>query len=85
MALTTPATVQNPASILPVDAKDRSRLEEETRAKFEQLVREAELQPGVVDLLRVYGGYEYALRQIDAYLAAANPQPVFSTSNSSAS
>lgn len=67
-----------------MDENERARLEEETRAEFGRLDQQAEKLPGVLDLLKVYGGYDAAMRQVDAYLAAATPRPVLSTSNSSA-
>lgn len=39
--------------------------------------------PGVLDVMRVYGDAEAALRQADAYFAALNPPLRFSTSNTS--
>jgi len=65
---------------MPNDA-DAIRIEVETR--FAQLEADlAKTNPGVIDVLRVYGEYDAALRQMDAYFAALNPIPQFSTSNS---
>lgn len=50
-------------------------------AKMEQQLAAA--HPGVMDLLKVYGGYDAAIRQADAYLAPLKPAPAFSTSDKS--
>lgn len=45
--------------------------------------RMAEIQPEVLDALRVYGDYEAALRQADACFAALRRLPRVSTTDSS--
>jgi hypothetical protein len=52
-------------------------------AKMEQ--RLAETNPGIMEILRVYGGYEEAIRQADWYLSSYQQilQPSTSTSDCS--
>lgn len=40
-------------------------------------------QPGVFELLEVYGGYEEAMTAVSAYLEPTRPQPFITTSNQS--
>lgn len=40
--------------------------------------------PGIMDLLMVYGGYEEALEQAEAYLRVSDSVPMSSSSDSSA-
>jgi hypothetical protein len=55
------------------------------REEFALLERTAAAQsPGLLTLLQVYGGYEEALQQVDAYFDIVNQPLGFSTSNSSA-
>ena len=42
-----------------------------------------EINPGIFDLLKVYGGYEEAVRQAAAYLALLKVPPQITTSNRS--
>ncbi len=71
------------------DARDReeeARLQKQTQREFGKL--EAELRktsPGVPELLQVYGGYEAAVRQAEAYLRILEPVPRFSTTDNSGS
>lgn len=63
---------------------DREKVRQETEQEFARMEAEfASTQPGLLDLLRVYGGYEAALRQADEYFAALDPVPDFSTTNTS--
>lgn len=43
--------------------------------------RAASEAPGVMDVIQVYGGYEAALRQVEAYLAATTPVPNYTVTN----
>ena len=52
-------------------------------ADLEALV--AESNPGLTELLQVYGGYEAAVQQVEAYFTRVNQPPGFSSSNSSGS
>lgn len=47
-------------------------------ARMEKL---AAKQPGVMDVLKAYGGYEEALRQVDNYLMVVSPVPQFTTTS----
>lgn len=64
-------------------ARERE-VENEVTNAFRQLEEElVQGHPGVLDVLRVYGAYEDAIRQAEAYFAALDPIPTFSTSNTS--
>jgi hypothetical protein len=63
---------------------DKAKMRKETEQEFARMEAElAATQPGVLDVLRVYGDYEAALRQVDEYFAALNPVRDFSTTNTS--
>ena len=52
---------------------------------MEGLLRSAEQQfPGITDLLRVYGGYEEMIREVQQYVDATQQEPVITTSNRAA-
>ena len=59
---------------------DREDIQRQTESEFREL---EDAQPGVMDLLQAYGGYEAALHQADDYLNLLEPQPVFTTTDSS--
>ena len=66
------------------DTQEAEALRQEVEADFARM--EAELEkssPGVLDVLRVYGDYDAALKQAAEYLAALRPQPIVTTSNTS--
>jgi len=63
--------------------RDAEAIRLEVDSQFEKLEADlATTNPGVVDVLRVYGAYEEALQQVESYFAALDPVPQFSTSNS---
>jgi hypothetical protein len=63
---------------------EKDKVLRETEQEFARMeVELAASQPGVLDVLRVYGDCEAALRQADEYFAALNPVPDFSTTNTS--
>ena len=63
---------------------NEEKVRQETEQEFARMEAElAATQPGVLDVLRVYGDCEAALRQADEYFAALNPVLVFSTTNTS--
>jgi len=65
-------------------SNDHNKLQEQTEAEFKKLEDTLTSKyPGVMDLLQVYGGYEAAQRQADAYFSLKNFLPIFSTSNRS--
>jgi hypothetical protein len=41
--------------------------------------------PGILDVLEVYGGYEAAVREANDYLLSLAPNPIFFTSDGSGS
>ncbi len=55
----------------------------EVHEQFSRLEVAAAESPGLETLLRVYGGYEAAMRQVDAYFALLNPTPHFTVSTTS--
>lgn len=60
------------------------KVRQETETEFRRLEEAlGETNPGVLDLLRVYGDYEAAARQADAYFRLMTPAPRISTSNTS--
>lgn len=50
--------------------------------ELELLVEKAMNHPGVADVMRIYGQYEYMLAQTRAYLEVLNPAPFFSVTDS---
>jgi len=62
--------------------EEKKRMEEQIQADLTRM--EAKLEstsPGVLDLLRVYGGYESALRQMNNYLSIIQPELRFDTTD----
>jgi len=50
--------------------------------EFLELQRAAEEEyPGILELLKVYGGYEEGLRTMQEYLEITSQEPVITTSN----
>ena len=67
------------------ETKKADRLAAVVEADLQRLEAAASQScPGLLDVLRVYGQFEEAQRQTDYYLSLLNPQPTFSTSDSSA-
>lgn len=59
-------------------------LEEGRQSDLGSLLNDAEREiPGVSELLKVYGGYEEAVRAMQEYLAMTKPQPFITTLNQS--
>jgi len=58
----------------------KKQVEAEFRAMEQAL---AALNPGVLDVIQVYGDYEMAIRQAEDYLSASNPRPTFYTTDQS--
>jgi len=55
-----------------------------TGSEMEGLLRSAEQQfPGITDLLKVYGGYEEMIREVQQYVEATRQEPLITTSNRS--
>jgi hypothetical protein len=55
-----------------------------TGSEVEGLLRSAEQQfPGITDLLKVYGGYEEMIREVQQYVEATQQEPIVTTSNRS--
>jgi len=52
------------------------------QSDLESLLNDAEKEiPGVSELLKVYGGYEEAVRAMQEYLEMTKPQPFITTFN----
>ena len=55
-----------------------------TEAELDGLLRSAEQQfPGITDLLKVYGGYEEMILEVQRYVEATRQEPLVTTSNRS--
>jgi hypothetical protein len=55
-----------------------------TTEEYETLVRNALKQPGIKELMEVYGQYEDLVRQTNEYLFNVTPRPEITSSNSTA-
>ena len=59
-------------------------LEKGRQSDLKSLLNDAEKEnPGVSELLKVYGGYEEAVRAMQEYLEMTKPQPFITTLNQS--
>ena len=59
-------------------------LEKARQSDLKSLLNDAEKEnPGVSELLKVYGGYEEAVRAMQEYLEMTKPQPFITTLNQS--
>lgn len=55
-----------------------------TGSEVEGLLRNAEQRfPGITDLLKVYGGYEEMIHEVQQYVEATRQEPLITTSNRS--
>jgi hypothetical protein len=62
--------------------KKKRRMEQQVKADLNRM--EAKLEsssPGILDMLRVYDGYEIALHHMDNYLEILHPEPRFDTTD----
>ncbi len=64
-------------------AKRAPTIAESVAEQFARLESTAAATPGLVTLLRVYGVYEDAQKQVDAYFALLNPPPQFTVKTTS--
>jgi hypothetical protein len=64
-------------------AKEAAKVKADIKDQFAKLDTAAADSPGLETLLRVYGGYEAALRQVDDYFALLRPTPRFTVSTTS--
>ena len=61
-----------------------NNLNKNRSSEVQELLNRAEEQfPGIVELLKVYGGYEETILSVQQYLEATRPEPLVSTSNRS--
>lgn len=51
--------------------------------EFNDIIKKAQEQPGIVELMQVYGNYESLVKQTNAYLGNTRPKIIISTTNSS--
>ena len=56
----------------------------DTVEEYETLLRNALKQPGIKELMEVYGQYEEFVRQTNEYLFNVTPRPEITASNSTA-
>jgi hypothetical protein len=70
---------------MPVDPVREAQVRDQTEREFAEIESAAvNASPGTLDVLRVYGGLDIAVRQADAYLSLLNPISAhFSTTSSS--
>jgi hypothetical protein len=65
------------------DLRDAEDVRRAVEGEFRALDQAADVaKPGILELLRVYGGYDAALQQMDVYLRIENATPSFSTGSS---
>ena len=67
---------------MPASKEEKKRVEKAVKADFAKLeAKLAKTNPGILDLLQVYGGYECAFRQMNNYLEIIQPEPRFDTTD----
>ena len=49
--------------------------------EYQELVKKAQQQPGVVELMKVYEQYDELLKRSYEYLSGANPKTIISTTD----
>ncbi len=49
--------------------------------EYNEIIKRAQEQPGIADLMQVYGHYEELLKQSYEYLANISPKIIISTTN----
>jgi len=64
-------------------AQEAAKVRADIKNQFAKLDTAAAASPGLETLLRVYGGYEAALKQVDNYFALLHPTPHFTVSTTS--
>lgn len=65
-------------------AQDKNALLKQTEEQLAEMQERAtKFHPGLMELLSVYGNYEAAMNQVNAYFAAMNPVPHYFTTTSS--
>ncbi|TMB15378.1 MAG: hypothetical protein E6J71_19455 [Deltaproteobacteria bacterium] len=63
---------------------DRETLEDQVKADFDAMEQAlAAASPGVLDVLRLYGDCEAAVKQAEDYLSVLRPRPAIVTSDRS--
>jgi hypothetical protein len=55
--------------------------EEDIDSQIEELLKRAQEQPGIAELMAVYGRYEEVVAQSHEYLAGTKPKSIISTTS----
>ena len=63
--------------------QEAAKVRSDIKNQFAKLDAAAAASPGLETVLRVYGGYEAALKQVDDYFALLRPTPHFTVSTTS--
>jgi hypothetical protein len=71
--------------LMPIDPNREAEARDLVERQFADMERAlGTTNAGILDVLRVYGGLDEAMRQVDAYLTLLNPTtPNFTTTSSS--
>ncbi len=59
--------------------RNRDDVQREVEADFRAMEDLAAANPGILDVIRVFGNYEAAVRQAEEYLSALSPRPIIYT------
>ncbi len=51
--------------------------------EYDEIIKRAQGQPGIAELMQVYDQYDLLLRQSHEYLSSTRPKTVIATTNSS--
>jgi hypothetical protein len=57
--------------------------EEKEEQEYDELIKKAQEQPGIKELMLVYGDYERMMRQSHEYLMVMVPRSIISSNNNS--
>jgi len=52
-------------------------------AEYDEVVKKAQQQPGIAELMKAYGRYDELVKRANAYLSRPGTKVIISTSNSS--
>lgn len=55
-----------------------------TSEEIERMIKHAQEQPGIAELMEAYGRYDEFVKQADAYLSSFRPKDIISTTDSTA-
>ena len=54
---------------------------DDLKKEYDELMKNAQAQPGIKELMSVYGKYENLIRQSHEYLMGTRPKEIISTTN----